>query len=200
MTTPLRQGGALPSARPGGSGRRRYWGVWSYCDLPQSGVRFQHCDAPTTVIPAKVGIYACRLHYGSRLRRWIPAEAGMAANMTTRPGLKQGKQSLGRTRFKSGGAGKAVFAVGPAGRVGPAAILGLSKGSKASRIPALSRVVRANRFLPSARTGGSGRRRYGMGRDFTLDSPFGTGAMRLISGVRFGFVRFGGVRRSKVVA
>ena len=25
------------------------WGVWSYCDLPQSGVRFQHCDALTTL-------------------------------------------------------------------------------------------------------------------------------------------------------
>ena len=48
----------------------------------------------------------------------------MAANMTTRPRLKQGEQSLGRTRFESGGAGKAVFAVGPAGRVGPAAIRG----------------------------------------------------------------------------
>ena len=77
---------------------------------------------PTTVIPAQAGIYACRLHYGSRLRRWIPAKAGMAANMTTRPRLKQGEQSLGRARFESGGAGKAVFAVGPAGRVGPAAI------------------------------------------------------------------------------
>ena len=23
--------------------------MWSYCDLPQSGVRFQRCDAPTTL-------------------------------------------------------------------------------------------------------------------------------------------------------
>ena len=34
--------------------------------------------APPTVIPAQAGIYACRLHYRSRrLRRWIPAQAGM---------------------------------------------------------------------------------------------------------------------------
>ena len=39
------------------------------------------------VIPAQAGIYACRLHYSSRkLRRWIPAKAGMTVNMTTRPG------------------------------------------------------------------------------------------------------------------
>ena len=56
--------------------------MWPYCDSPQSGVRFQHCDAPynrhsgasrnlrlpaplhpTAVIPAQAGIYACRLHY-----------------------------------------------------------------------------------------------------------------------------------------
>ena len=42
--------------------------------------------APPTVIPAKAGIYACRLHYGSRrLQRWIPAFAGITVNMTTRP-------------------------------------------------------------------------------------------------------------------
>ena len=33
--------------------------------------------APPAVIPAKAGIYACRLHYNNRrLRRWIPAQAG----------------------------------------------------------------------------------------------------------------------------
>ena len=32
----------------------------------------------TVVIPAKAGIYACRLHYTNRrLRRWISAQAGM---------------------------------------------------------------------------------------------------------------------------
>ena len=30
----------------------RFRGVWSYCDLPQSGVGFHYCDAPTAVIPA----------------------------------------------------------------------------------------------------------------------------------------------------
>ena len=43
---------------------------------------------PTTVIPACAGIYACGLYYSSRrLRRWIPACAGMAVNMATRPKL-----------------------------------------------------------------------------------------------------------------
>ena len=43
---------------------------------------------PTTVIPACAGIYACRLHYSSRrLRRWIPACAGMTVNMATRSKL-----------------------------------------------------------------------------------------------------------------
>ena len=125
--------------------------------------------------------------------------------MSTRPRLKQGEQSIARTRFKTGGAGKAIFDVGPAGRVGSAAILGLSKGSKASGVPDLSRAARAKRFLPSARPGGSGQRRYGVGRDFTLDSPSLRGAMRLIGGVRFRCCQvsvlsgFGGVRRSKVV-
>ena len=65
--------------------------VWSYSPsfrLPQPSFRrkpesmacghIHRHSAPPTVIPAQAGIYARRLHHSSRkLRRWIPAFAGM---------------------------------------------------------------------------------------------------------------------------
>ena len=116
--------------------------------------------------------------------------AGMTENMTARPGLKQGKQSIARTRFKSGGAGKAVFCRrhGRAGRAGG------DSGLK-QREQSLERT----RF----ESGGAGKaafcRRPGQAGRAGGDTGWGGilhwmllwyGAMRLIGGVRFGFVRF----------
>ena len=99
----------------------------------------------------------------------------MTANMTVRPRLKQGEQSLECTRFESGGAGKAVFAAGPAGRVGPAAILGLSKGSKASGVPDLSRTARAKRCFAVGPAGRVGSAVIRGGAGFYIGCSFGAG-------------------------
>ena len=65
---------APPTVIPAGSPSRHSGASRNLCPA----VTFTVIPDPPAVIPAQAGIYACRLHYrSSRLRRWIPAQAGM---------------------------------------------------------------------------------------------------------------------------